>query len=82
MRAMHDCLYHKTIWVLNMQFASFSAIFKYLVSIYSAFQSNLQTNIKKTAYGYYLDKKKQSVMYCTRLRNQRDVRLVAGLMIT
>ena len=45
MRAMHDCFYHEAIWVLNMQFASFSAIFKYLVSIYSAFRSNLQTNI-------------------------------------
>ena len=45
---MHDCSYHETIWVLNVQFASFSSIFKYLVSIYSAFQWNLQTNIKKT----------------------------------
>ena len=48
MRAMHACSYHETMWVLNVQFASFSAIFKYLVSIYSAFEWNIQINIKKT----------------------------------
>ena len=67
MRGMHDCSYHDIIYVLNVQFASFSAEFKYLVSIYNAFQWNLQMNIKKKQYGYYLDKKKQSAMYCTRL---------------
>ena len=46
--AMHDCSYHEIIWVLNVQFASFSAEFKYFVSIYSAFQWNLQINLKKT----------------------------------
>ena len=48
MRVMHDCSYHEIICVLNVQFSSFSAEFKYLVSIYSAFQWNLQINIKKT----------------------------------
>ena len=47
MRAMHACSYHETIRVLNVQFASISAIFKYLVSIYSAFEWNIQINIKK-----------------------------------
>ena len=49
MRGMHDCssTYPDIIWALNVQFASFSAEFKYLVSIYSAFQWNLQMNIKK-----------------------------------
>ena len=47
MCAMHDCAYHETIWVLNVQFASFSAKFKQLVSIYSAFQLNVEINRKK-----------------------------------
>ena len=34
----------------------------------------------KNSYGYYLDKKKQSATHCTRLRDQRDVLSVAGLM--
>ena len=47
MRSMHDCSYHDIIWVVNVQFAIFSAEFKYLVSIYIAFQWNLQINLKK-----------------------------------
>ena len=66
MRDMHDCLYHEIMWVLNMQFASFGAEFKYLVSIYSAFQLNLQINIKKTHTDIIWTRKKTS-QRCTAL---------------
>ena len=56
---MYDC----AVLVLNL-----NIWYRFTVPFSETYKS-----ILKKTYGYYLDKKKQSAMYCTRLRNQRDI---------